>query len=263
MMMKILFLLVGFLTLFNAQVVAQPLESDSRIRTLVYSENNVYRIFTAYGYQSNIEFGRGEEIETLSVGDQVGWQIVPAGRRLFIRPLELGARTNMTVVTNKRAYQFDLNSAASEKELPKDVAYVVRFYYPSDEVDSGAAPVASASQLIAATASSANYPSNNVPSSYAAVRNLRYTYDGPAKFAPLKIYDNKTATYFRLPPVAASNPPTIFAVNAEGEVKLSATNTPDGYVMVPVIAKQFILSYANGAKIKVFNEAFNGNNGGQ
>jgi type IV secretory pathway VirB9-like protein len=113
-------------------VMAQDaIVTDSRIKTLVYSPNDVFSLLMVYGYQSNIEFSEKEEIQTVSVGDRVGWQIVPAGHRLFIRPLEFGAHTNMTIITSKRSYQFDLRSAPDEK-LPEseELVYVVRFFYP-------------------------------------------------------------------------------------------------------------------------------------
>src|SRR5580698_1937810 len=90
--------------------VPVPVATDSRIKTFVYSENDVFNLVTHYGYESNIEFGPSEEIETISVGDRVPFQIVPAGRRMFIRAMLANARTNMTVVTNKHTYQFDLIS---------------------------------------------------------------------------------------------------------------------------------------------------------
>jgi type IV secretory pathway VirB9-like protein len=112
---------------------AQPIVSDSRIKTLVYNPNEVFTITTHYGYQANIEFGAREDIETVSVGDRVGWQIVPAGRRLFIRAMEENAHTNMTVITNKRAYQFDLRSSASDAVYgSEELVYVVRFFFPDE-----------------------------------------------------------------------------------------------------------------------------------
>lgn len=126
---------------------AQPITSDSRIKTFVYNANEVFTITTHYGYQSNIEFGPKESIETISVGDRVGWQIVPTGRRLFIRAMEENARTNMTVVTNQRAYQFDLRSSSADAVFgSEELTYVVRFFYPGEASANAPyiAPVASA-----------------------------------------------------------------------------------------------------------------------
>lgn len=115
-----------------------PIVSDSRIKTLVYNENEVYTVTTHYGYQANIEFGNNENVEAVSVGDRVGWQIVPAGRRLFIRAMEENSHTNMTIITNKRAYQFDLRSSSSNAVFgSEELTYVLRFYYPDA---SGAVP---------------------------------------------------------------------------------------------------------------------------
>ncbi len=110
-----------------------PIVTDSRIKTFVYNENDVYRILTYIGYQMNIEFGKKEHIQTISVGDRTGWQIIPSGNRLFIRAMEKESHTNMTIVTNKRAYQFDLYSAPPGKHGWDELVYVVRFYYPDEE----------------------------------------------------------------------------------------------------------------------------------
>jgi len=104
--------------------------TDARIKTNIYNPNEVYLIVLHYGFQSNIEFGPGEEVETISLGDTFGWQITTLGRRLIIRPLEKSIKTNMTVITNKRTYQFDIVSKDTEQGYEKDLVYVTRFYYP-------------------------------------------------------------------------------------------------------------------------------------
>ncbi len=114
-----------------------PITTDSRIKTFVYNENDVYRLLTHYGYQLNIEFGRKEQIQTISVGDRTGWQIIPNGERLFVRAMEDKAHTNMTVVTDKHAYQFDLYSAPPGQNGWDELVYVVRFYYPDQPRQSG------------------------------------------------------------------------------------------------------------------------------
>lgn len=135
------------LALFSAPVMAAvPITTDSRIKTLVFNENEVFSITTHYGYQCNIEFGPKETIETISVGDRIGWQISPAGRRLFIRAQEENAHTNMTVITNQRAYQFDLRSSNADAVFgSSELTYVVRFFYPDTSANTAvltAAPVA-------------------------------------------------------------------------------------------------------------------------
>lgn len=111
-----------------------PLTTDSRIRTYIYSPNNVYLLVLHYGFQSHIEFAKDEEVQTLSLGDSYAWKITPIENRLFIKPMEKNIRTNMTVITNKRTYQFDLISQVLEDENDDmDLVYVIRFIYPKKQ----------------------------------------------------------------------------------------------------------------------------------
>jgi type IV secretion system protein VirB9 len=65
------------------------------------------------------------------MGDSYAWKVTPLANRLFIKPLEKNIRTNMTILTNKRTYQFDIVARELDDEDDSDLVYVVRFYYPS------------------------------------------------------------------------------------------------------------------------------------
>ncbi len=127
--------LVGALTLLIASsgyafVAGTPVPSDSRIKTYVYNDNDVYRVLTHFGYQMNIQLADDEEIETISLGDRSGWQVTPAGNRVFIRAMMDESHTNMTIITDRRSYQFDLYSAEPGKQGWDELVYVVKFFYP-------------------------------------------------------------------------------------------------------------------------------------
>ena len=108
-----------------------PITADSRIRTYIYNPNEVYLLLLHFGFQSHIEFEKNEEISTISLGDSYAWKITPMGNRLFIRPMEKNIRTNMTIITNKRSYQFDLVAKEIDDEYEsEDLVYLVRFVYP-------------------------------------------------------------------------------------------------------------------------------------
>jgi len=126
-----------FLFLILVIGISQPASAsniDGRVKTLIYDAGEVYKITTHFGYQSNIEFEKGEEIETISVGDGSSWQLVPARRYLFIRAMQDDAHTNMSVITNRRAYQFDLRAAPIDGKKASGLTYVVRFHYPENDV---------------------------------------------------------------------------------------------------------------------------------
>jgi type IV secretion system protein VirB9 len=110
----------------------EPITTDNRVKTYIYNENEVYNLVIFYGYQSSIEFAKGEEVGTISMGDSYAWNVNSVGRRLFIKPLEDNVHTNMTIITNKRAYHFDLFSKKIEGRADKELVYVMRFYYPED-----------------------------------------------------------------------------------------------------------------------------------
>lgn len=108
-----------------------PITSDNRIKTYIYNPNEIYLMVVHTGFQSHIEFAKGEKIETISMGDSYAWKITPLANRLFIKPMEKNIRTNMTILTNRRTYQFDLVAKELDGEDDQDLVYVIRFYYPN------------------------------------------------------------------------------------------------------------------------------------
>lgn len=132
---KLLSVIILLLCGMSAAHGEAPVTTDSRIKIFVYNENEVYHLTIHHGYQSSIEFGPGEEVETISLGDTYAWKITPVGRRLFIKPLEANVRTNMTIITSKRTYQFDVVSKVPDGKLDEELVYVARFYYPDKPLD--------------------------------------------------------------------------------------------------------------------------------
>ena len=197
-----------------------PVVTDSRIKTFVYNSNEVFTVTTHYGYQSNIEFGDREQIETVSVGDRIAWQIIPAGRRLFIRAQEENAHTNMTVVTNKRAYQFDLRSSSADAVFGSEqLTYVVRFFYPGEANSAPvsyvpAAPVMAPAMPMNATVAAPSPMPMPVMQEATTPLNFRYTYSGSNQAAPVKIYDDGRSTFFKF---NGAPIPSFSVITAKGE----------------------------------------------
>ena len=87
------------------------------------------RIDGRAGVQATIVFAEDEHIENVAIGDSNSWQVTPNKRAnlLFVKPLAARARTNMTVVTDRHRYFFDLVAAPAGNAL-----YVLRFTYPDE-----------------------------------------------------------------------------------------------------------------------------------
>lgn len=241
--------------------------TDSRIKTFVYNENEVFNIVTHYGYQSNIEFGASESIQSISVGDRVGWQISPSGRRIFVRAMEDRAHTNMTVITNKRAYQFDLREAGAAALLPsEELVYVIRFYYPDEPGQTPPAPIVSTSSMSPAPVTPSPAPVSMQPAvqpmaqssapvgmSPSGAVNYNYTFTGNGDAAPVKIYDDGQATYFKFANNAVR--PTISVLNAANqEIPIPASQTGEGLTSVGTIASRFTVK-TNASRVVVYNES--------
>lgn len=139
MMIKVRSFLIYFVT-FVSFVLSQgfayayddlAVTTDSRIKQYIYNPNEIFLIVVHTGFQSHIEFAKGETVETISMGDTYAWKITPLENRLFIKPMEKNIRTNMTILTNRRTYQFDIVARDLEGEDDKDLVYVIRFIYPN------------------------------------------------------------------------------------------------------------------------------------
>ena len=113
-----------------------PVSTDSRIKTLIYSPNEVFYLNFHYNYQSYIEFPEDERVNIISLGDRYSWNVKKIGQRIFIKPYQIGGSTNMTIITDKREYHFEIYSSTHESEFadPK-LAYVVKFFYPETVYD--------------------------------------------------------------------------------------------------------------------------------
>lgn len=125
-MMIIVKFLLTYLILVNSFICLAyednlPITTDNRIKTYIYNPNEVYLLVLHFGFQSHIEFAKSEEIQTITLGDSYAWKITPLANRLFIKPLEKNIRTNMTIITNKRTYQFDIVAKELEDGEEKDL----------------------------------------------------------------------------------------------------------------------------------------------
>ena len=83
--------------------------------------------------------------------------------------------------------------------------------------------------------------------------NYRYTYTGPNEIAPVKIYDDGRATYFKFRDT--SRLPRLAIINSRGEeIEVPYQLNAEGLAVVNAIAPQFSLRN-NGAEVMVYNEA--------
>lgn len=273
---KFSFELIKFMLLVIFSLIANnsysqnniPLTTDSRIRTLVYNPNEVYEIKFFYGYQSFLEFSEDEEIEMISVGEGFAWRLTPIGRRLFVRPLEISAHTNMIITTNRRTYHFDIRSSDYSGRSDEELVYTVRFFYPQVGQTLPIPPQLSvpnrASEVLKPKVLSdakSNYSEtkddvkpNNIGDVFNKTKqeNYNYSFVGNDKIiTPLKIYDDGEQTMIQFINNNESIPEINIVDNEGGEQKLNHV-VKNGLVIVPAVASQFSFRL-NQSMICVFN----------
>lgn len=264
----------------NFSINRVPITTDSRIKTLVFNENEIYQLKFFFGYQSFIEFSNDEKIELISLGESYSWKITPIEQRLFIRPLVIGAHTNMTIITSKRTYQFDISSGQYDGRSDEELVYTVRFFYPDTKILENILPVESDLALqdstdkspLSALNQTADVSDNvigevveildpstgsslqrkRVDTTQAKTMNFNYTIAGESvDIVPTKVYDDGRKTYFQFP----NNNliiPIIYRVDGLGREMMVRYAIEGNFVVVDGVEKQFSLRLADSL-LCIFN----------
>lgn len=204
---------------------SRAIATDSRIRTVRYSPNEVYQFIGHYGYQSSIEFAAEEKIQTVSIGDSLAWMVNPSGNRLFLKPIDQNALTNMTVITDQRAYMFELHAEETKDIRDKEMIFTMRFIYPQDD---------------AAGIDFAQFEALPDIEKNPERFNFSYSIRGSNLIEPIRIFDNGEFTYFEFRDKNAEIP-AFFRVDATGNEELINFRKRGNYIVVERVTSQFTL----------------------
>jgi type IV secretion system protein VirB9 len=219
----------------------RPQTIDGRMKTLSFHPNEVYKFTGYYFFQTIIELEEKEVIQTISVGSPTEWQIQPVGNRIFIKPISNkpeDALTNMTVITDKRMYFFELHAAEAQDVTDQRIPFIVRFVYPTENTGSGIQTVSSTGPKI--------------DLSEKGKYNFNYTLKGSDNISPVQVFDDHKFTYFKF---RDSGPvPAIFEVDSQGFEALVNYQVQGEYVVVERILSQYTLRYGPDT-VCVFNES--------
>lgn len=249
--MKRLVIVATLWVAFAAEAATVPHSGsqDYRIRTAEYNEGQVYRITGFFGFHALIMFGPDERIEKVG-GFEKGWSVDNLGNKLLVHPKIDDADSNLTVVTSRRVYFFDL----SVKPFPKkyisqaddpEQTYALRFRYPEDEARAAAAAAAALAveqKLAAASTKTSEKP-----------KHWKYTYMGAEAIRPYQVWDDGIFTYFKF--YAQQDLPSFFVINDDGsESVVNKGMERDGdTVVVQRVGKQFVLRMGSSVTC-IYNE---------
>jgi type IV secretion system protein VirB9 len=211
----------------RAEVVPAKGKVDSRIRSATYNPNEVYRLRGYVGYQIDLQFEAGETFTGLGAGDIEALSFVGKDNHLFLKPKAVKIATNITVLTNRREYQFDYTAFAQRPASDEDVIYSLRFVY---------APTAAE---LSAQASSKRLESQLQDAAGSRARNVDYWYCGHPTLKPVAASDDGVHT--RLTFAANADLPAIFVRNDDDSESLLNFSMEEGDVVIHRVARRFVL----------------------
>ena len=208
--------LILILLLLSTPAIAQtsptPQQGDPRLQSIPYDAGKVIRLNVATNFQLTIIFDPAERVENVAIGNSDAWQatVNRRGDTLFLKPIQQGGATNMTVITDARIYNFELSSSYGPTG---DSPYTVRFLY-------GDAP--------------SDGPTPPVPQPGIGQYRLR----GPAALRPLAITDDGVRTYIEWRPEQAL--PAVFGLDARGEPVLLDGHVRDGRYVIDAVYRTLL-----------------------
>jgi type IV secretion system protein VirB9 len=189
-------------------------QGDPRVRIVPYVGDQVVPLPVAAGYQLMVSFEAGEQIDTIAIGDAAGWK-VDANKRgdfMFIKIAAGAQQTNVSVITNKRVYQFLL----VPQPVDVDAAlFALRFTY-SDQTKMGASR---------------------------AETRYRFTLSGSSVLRPASITEDGERTFLRWPDNVPL--PAMYRIDDNGGQVLANSVVEGGAVVIDGIPRALVFRLGN------------------
>ncbi|MBU9205458.1 TrbG/VirB9 family P-type conjugative transfer protein [Burkholderia multivorans] len=239
---------------------------DSRVRQVLYDENEVVQIATQRGAGTEIVLGAGEHIERVGMGDSgeaEGCGRAPVDRAggvdapvpdwkisacrgdsdIFLKPGSHAHNTNLIVHTDRHDYAFDLVVLPATRAGNEGVMYRVTFSY-RDEVAARDAARTEASLIAQREAAPA------------ARRNLAYTMQtvpGSDDIVPSAMWDDGRFTYIEIP--GNRKIPSVFRFGEDGSEHVPDRHMDGDRIVLHEVARRWVLRLGSEA-VELWNNAY-------
>jgi type IV secretion system protein VirB9 len=225
----------------HAELVARPGRLDPRIRSLPYSAEQVFLVTGTYGLVTTILFGADEEITQVVAGDTISWQILTSAdrRSLTLKPMEKDAATNLSVVTTKRTYSFDLR--VNDTKAMQNQTFKLRFTYPEDAGLKGTAELWKQAQDAQSNPNIKNIRRDKV--------NYDYGFKGSDGAKPLWVFDDGLKTFMKF----TGDIPAIFIVDGMRRESLVNYRREADYIVIDKVSRQWTLRFGTESETCLFN----------
>ncbi|WP_133139677.1 P-type conjugative transfer protein VirB9 [Legionella genomosp. 1] len=232
-------------TLAFGQQLPQSTKQDARVTVVPFQEHNVVKLKARTFTTTQILFNPKETILAVEGGDTAGWMVTYHEHlpyMMFVKPTLLNSNTNMTVVTDKHNYYFQVTSNQSMDNESVKPIYALQFTYPEEE---------KAKLEAARKAAVLRNASLNKQHRDPKTLNWNYRFSGSAELTPQHVYDDGQFTYFEFSPTQPV--PAVFAVdNKQGKESIVNTRRQGHLLIIQRLAPQFTLR-SGGLVASIFN----------
>ncbi len=212
----------------------------SHFRVVVYDPTGVVPLDGCLNFQTVITLADDEHVQNVGVGNSAAWQVTPnkRGNLVFVKPLTASGFTNMTVVSDKRSYNFELRNADAADCAAGNVVYSLSFSYAPD-------PAAAPATTVPVDPDAFLPPVEK--------RNTAYTYSGAVELVPLRVFDDGNSTYLHW--VDGVSTPAVYALNSDNTESLVNYAARGDYIVVEQIAPAFVLRRGEQKAI-LYNDSY-------
>lgn len=239
----------------SAEITPSPGTLDPRVRLVTYSPTNVVKVTAFYGVSTHIQFSSTESIKDVAIGDELAWDVSPRGNNLYLKPRAEQADTNLTIVTNKRTYQFIL----AVQRLPRkdksawanpNLVFSLSFRYADEEQ----AHKDYRQKLEAQQAMLKDVENKLSNAKEKLPHNLDYWVAGDAVVSPTSAYDDGRFVYLTFS--SNRDMPNLYEVDGNGKESLVNTHVISGNtITVQRMVPQIILRKGDSVA-SVINKSF-------
>ena len=193
------------------------------IQVYPYTEGALYQLYTMPEMVSNIALQPGEKIVAVSAGDTVRWVIgdTESGDRahVLVKPIAEGLRTNLVIITDRRAYHLELRSTAETYMAS------VSWHYPRDAL-----------LALQQRNSRAVEAADRVIDEGLRLDQLRFRYEitgDMPPWRPVRVFDDTHKVYIQFPRrLDQGEAPPLFVVGPDGENQLVNYRMRGNYYIV-------------------------------
>ena len=193
------------------------------IQVYPYTEGALYQLYTMPEMVSNIALQPGEDIVAVSAGDTVRWVIgdTVSGDRahVLVKPIAEGLRTNLVIITDRRAYHLELRST------PETYMASVSWHYPRDAL-----------LALEQRNSNAVDAADQVIAEGLRLEQLRFRYEitgDTPPWRPVRVFDDTYKVYIQFPRrLDQGEAPPLFVVGPDGENQLVNYRIRGNYYIV-------------------------------